>query len=227
MKKNLNYLFIGITLIVFLSIAIIACKKEKSLSNSRTVIDFTQMDSLRSVLLYKKLPRKEFDATLNSLQQLMSDSLIASKKKIEGNILRSSTFVTTLRICSMYALMSNSGNGILLQTQTDINGVIHAAAYGISGEHGQITQIGSIEQKPPSQGVTCFQIYYQGTFSTSSAYTGSGGATLGMPGVASLNASAGYSSTSGGFKSDMYVVYGNIQDGCPVALGAMPYPPVE
>jgi len=153
--------------------------------------------------------------------------LLKLKKKIDISSLKTivpqTGFMTTLKICSMTSNLTGSGNNILLQTSTASNGVIQQSAFGIGGEHGAISQIGSMEQSQ-SGGVTTFKLYFQGSFSTSQ--TGSGGisATVGSGGT-SVGASGNYSSTSSGFQSQVYVVYGNVMNGCPVALGGMIAPP--
>lgn len=73
-------------MILLTSITIVACKNDKSISNPLAAIEFTQMDTLRNIFLNKKIPAKEFYKTLDSLQYLITDSVIASQKRHNKSI---------------------------------------------------------------------------------------------------------------------------------------------
>lgn len=222
-------------LLIFLLSAIglfYACSKKEKVVPVQSTDTSTKLQYYRSLLNSKKLTGTEFYKVLNIYEGLVRDSLIKSSQQQrvsmntpETSIIQNSLiYVTTLKYCSTSGQMQGSGNGILFQTGSNSTGSVQASAFGISGEHGAITQVGNMERGSTYNGVYTVRLYLQGSFSTSTTNSAGVNGNLNM-GSTSVGATAGYSSTSGGFSSQIYVVSANIQNGCPVAIAAIVLPP--
>ncbi|MEX6686569.1 hypothetical protein QTN47_03635 [Danxiaibacter flavus] len=206
-----------------------ACSKRDNKDLFEGLNSNGNLEYYRSILNSNKLSGKEFYLVLNKYEKLVRDSLIQASKSENTHendrVLENSLqYVTTLKYCSTSGVMTGAGNGILLQTGSNSSGSIQASAFAISGSHGTISQVGSLEQGSNFQGVSTVRFYLQGDFSTSSTINGGYNTTIGTSNT-SVGATAGYSSTSSGYQSNIYVVTANMQSGCPVALSAVILPP--
>lgn len=225
MKKHQIFSVISfITLSVFL--LFYACnKKDHSIAPAK--LNKADIDHYRKSLNSNSLKGKEFYKALNKYEELVRDSIISFSIKENASskiALKGNYYTTTIKFCSISGRIGNTGNGLLLQTGSNSNGKVVASAFGISGQHGNVSQVGSLEQGSSHQGVSTIRIYLQGSYSTSGTYSSSFGGSVGA-GNTSVNATSGYSATSGGFQSNLFLVSVNMQNGCPIAMSTIPVSP--
>ncbi len=197
--------------------------------NNIALVKFNQegIEYYRKLVNSNSLRGKEFYKVLNKYEELVRDSIIFFSKKEDTNLnlsLKENYYTTTIKYCSISGRIGTTGNGLLLQTGSNSNGKVTSSAFGVSGQHGNISQVGALEQGGSYQGVSTIRIYLQGSYSTSGTSSSNFGGSVGA-GNNSVNATSGFSSTSSGFQSNLFLVSVNMQDGCPIAMSTIPVSP--
>lgn len=201
--RNNNGWLIG-SMIGLVSLAITACTNIKSELGLSAPVQLSRMDSLRNNLYSEKLPAKEFYKDLDSLQYLLTDSLIAKGKTYVIKKPPTSEFDTPLKLSSFTSTFRTSGNSCVLQTATNPSGLIESTAFSMIDENGQaITKTAlanEIEQTGPYSGISAFRLFFD------------------------KNDIISESSIPNNLNPDVYVIYGNLWYGTLVTFDVLRAP---